>query len=159
MKKKLIIALFSAAGFTLLFYSCQKQTVLKTLTPHLPEIPYEYEGCSSTGGCVDNTPSNNHLTANGATLGRVLFYDPRLSLNNTVSCASCHKQEFAFGDNSAASTGYEGLLTRRNTPALINENAKAGFFWDGRSASLEEMVLMPVQHKVEMGMEDRKSRR
>jgi cytochrome c peroxidase len=76
-----------------------------------------------------------------------------MSLNNTVSCATCHQQSNAFADASSKSVGFESTTTRRNSPAIINASSKASFFWDGRSKSLEEMVLMPVQHNLEMGME------
>ncbi|WP_405414600.1 cytochrome-c peroxidase [Maribacter sp. Asnod1-A12] len=102
----------------------------------------------------DNTPANNQITDNGATLGRVLFYDNNLSINNTISCASCHIQEHGFADPSALSTGFDGDLTSRNSMGLANarfyENGR--FFWDERAASLEEQTLIPIQDLVEMGM-------
>ncbi|HLP52343.1 MAG TPA: cytochrome c peroxidase [Chitinophagales bacterium] len=150
MKKKLTLAAVTAASFALILNGCNKPQPLKTLVPHLPATAYSYTVSSSF---ADNTPSDNEITNNGAALGRVLFYDPRLSLNNSVSCASCHKQSNAFADDMVKSIGYEGISTLRNTPALINESNKATFFWDGRSSSLEEMVLMPVAHHVEMGLE------
>ena len=60
----------------------------------------------------DNTPLNNEITDAGATLGRVLFYDKNLSTDNTIACASCHKQEFAFGDTALVSTGVAGVKTK-----------------------------------------------
>ena len=100
----------------------------------------------------DNT-SSNAITDEVATLGRVLFYDKRLSSNNTVSCASCHIQEKGFGDDSALSPGWNGELTGRHTPRLINVrfgNEKK-FFWDERAANLEEQVTMPIKNHIEMG--------
>jgi len=101
-----------------------------------------------------NTPGNNSITDNGATLGRVLFYDKNLSINNTISCASCHKQASAFSDPVVKSTGFNGGLTGRNSMSLINAMyyPNGRFFWDQRAASLEEQVLIPVQDMVEMGM-------
>ncbi|WP_422861467.1 cytochrome-c peroxidase [Flagellimonas sp. W118] len=102
----------------------------------------------------DNTPNNNPVTEAGATLGRVLFYDVRLSANNTVSCASCHVQQNGFSDPNRLSIGFEGGLTGRNSMGLSNarfyENGR--FFWDERAASLEEQVLQPIQDAVEMGL-------
>ena len=68
----------------------------------------------------DNAPAPNAADNMRATLGRVLFYDARLSVNNAISCASCHKQEFAFGDTTVRSVGHTGGLTGRHSMRLIN---------------------------------------
>lgn len=102
----------------------------------------------------DNTPNNNPITDEGATLGRVLFYDTQLSVNNAVSCASCHDQSKGFTDVNTLSVGFNGELTARNSMGLANakfyDNGR--FFWDERAASLEEQVLLPIQDAVEMGL-------
>ncbi len=90
-------------------------------------------------------------------LGRVLFYDTRLSVNNSISCASCHKQALAFSDNAAFSRGFENKLTLRNTIAVQNIfsggfGQNSSLFWDGREEFLENMVLQPIVNHVEMGM-------
>ncbi|CAM4403768.1 cytochrome-c peroxidase [Zobellia nedashkovskayae] len=102
----------------------------------------------------DNTPNNNTITDEGATLGRVLFYDKNLSLNNTISCASCHIQENGFSDPNQFSTGFDGELTSRNSMGLANARfyANGRFFWDERAASLEIQTLIPIQDLTEMGM-------
>ena len=101
-----------------------------------------------------NSPLHNPITNAGATLGRVLFYDERLSRNRTTSCASCHKQSRAFADSRPRSRGFRGRRTKRNSMALVNLKYRHGpFFWDERSETLEEMVLMPIQDPVEMGMD------
>ncbi len=102
----------------------------------------------------DNEPDSNPVTNWGATLGRVLFYDKALSLNNTIACASCHEQESGFSDPNMFSTGFEGGLTGRNSMGLTNARyyARGSFFWDERAATLEDQVLMPIQDHVEMGM-------
>ncbi len=104
---------------------------------------------------TDNTPANNPITDAGATLGRVLFYDTKLSANNTISCASCHLQEFAFSDPSRLSTGFNGGHTRRRSIGLTNNRfyASGKYFWDERAETLEQQVLMPIQDSVEMGMD------
>lgn len=100
----------------------------------------------------DNTPPNNEITDLGTSLGRVLFYDKRLSRDNSVSCSSCHQQENAFGDLSLASTGVAGT-TGRHSMRLVN--ARFGderrFFWDERANSLEAQTTQPIQDHVEMG--------
>ena len=102
----------------------------------------------------DNEPTNNRIRNQGATLGRVLFYDTALSKNNTISCASCHKQSKSFSDDVRLSVGFEGELTGRNSMGLANARfyRNRRFFWDERAASLEEQVLMPIQDHVEMGL-------
>lgn len=100
----------------------------------------------------DNTPANNSITNQGATLGRVLFYDTNLSTNNTVSCASCHNQEHAFGDTNELSQGVNGE-TGRHSMRLINSRFanEVNFFWDERASSLEQQTTMPIQDHIEMG--------
>lgn len=103
----------------------------------------------------DNTPgapNPNPITDAGATLGRVLFYDRRLSRNATISCASCHQQAHAFGDGAVASTGVAGQ-TGRHSMRLVNSrfSAERRFFWDERAASLELQTTQPIQDHVEMG--------
>lgn len=102
----------------------------------------------------DNTPPNNPLTDAGATLGRVLFYDKKLSANGTVSCSSCHQQQFGFDDPRTLSEGFEGGHTRRHSMGLTNARFyfSGKFFWDERASTLEEQVLMPFQDPVEMGL-------
>ena len=127
---------------------------------NLPTTPFNYSNPSLPAYL--NTPNiigqintgGNTITDNGATLGRVLFYDKNLSLNNSISCASCHKQANAFSDPVAKSLGFNGGLTNRNSMSLINAKyyPNGRFFWDQRAATLEEQTLMPIQDLVEMGM-------
>ena len=118
-----------------------------------PDLPAHFRQGQTAG--IDNTPGNNPVTDEGATLGRVLFYDVKLSANNTISCASCHVQENGFSDPDQFSTGFEGGLTGRNSMGLSNaryyDNGR--FFWDERAATLEDQVLGPIQDQVEMGMD------
>jgi cytochrome c peroxidase len=103
---------------------------------------------------LDNTPADNPITNDGATLGRVLFYDKKLSANETVACASCHVQALGFSDDATFSAGFEGGRTDRHSMTLINARyyQRGRFFWDERAITLEEQVLMPFQDPVEMGM-------
>jgi cytochrome c peroxidase len=100
----------------------------------------------------DNTPPDNQITDLGATLGRVLFYDQRLSRNDTVSCASCHHQENGFGDSAQTSAGVAGT-TGRHSMRLINARFanERRFFWDERATSAEDQASKPIQDHVEMG--------
>ncbi len=89
-----------------------------------------------------------------ATLGRVLFYDKKLSINNTIACGSCHLQSKAFSDVAEGSAGFKGTVTIRNSMSIANPMLTSNLFWDSRSKSLNDMVLRPVQNHIEMGMED-----
>ena len=102
----------------------------------------------------DNTPANNPVTNAAATLGRALFYDKRLSLNQTISCSSCHQQAHGFTDGRRFSVGFQGGLTTRNSMGLSNARwyQRRAFFWDERAATLEDQVLQPIQNTTEMGM-------
>ncbi len=102
----------------------------------------------------DNTPTTNQITDAGATLGRVLFYDRKLSQNGRVACASCHVQNKGFSDPKILSEGFQGGTTRRHSMGLTNARfyGKGKFFWDERAATLEEQVLMPIQDEIEMGL-------
>lgn len=98
-------------------------------------------------------PPNPVINNHGATLGRVLFYDTRLSINNSISCASCHKQEIAFTDNAQFSKGFGGKLTPRNSMAILNAGLNHNLFWDSRVQSVTQLALEPVRNHIEMGME------
>lgn len=102
---------------------------------------------------LDNTPADNLLTNAGATLGRALFYDTRLSANNTVSCSSCHVQSHGFSDPNQFSAGIDGQLTTRHSMGLSNATfyASGAMFWDERASSLEDQALRPIQSPTEMG--------
>lgn len=131
-------------------------------TLRLPDTPYRYSPSDLpahfTAPAVrrlDNTPDANPVTDAGATLGRVLFYDTRLSANGTTACASCHHQKHAFSDPNRFSKGFAGKQTDRNAMPLGEARyyARGRFFWDERAKSLEEQVLLPIQNKVEMGQD------
>jgi cytochrome c peroxidase len=95
-------------------------------------------------------PLDNPLTEEGVALGRRLFFDPRLSVNNSQSCASCHQHAAAFTDGRAVSVGAEGQTGTRSAMPLFNLAWKSSFFWDGRAPTLREQVLMPIQNPIEM---------
>jgi len=127
---------------------------------NLPEIPYNYSNPNFPDTFTpyvfgfDNTPSDNIITDHGVTLGRVLFYDKKLSADNTISCASCHKQEFGFSDNTSKSIGVSGEHTFRNSMGFANAGfyAAENFSWDHKATSLEVQVLLPLKDEIEMGI-------
>src|ERR1043165_1899105 len=139
MRKSVPILILTVAIATI--FSCKKEPstttpTTGTLTLDLPETPYDYYPNTTQGG-------NDYK----ATLGRVLFYDKHLSINNSVACASCHKQELAFADNVAFSRGFENKVTGRNSMPIVNlpSTLSGGFgatnlFWDGRIPTVPEKV-------------------
>jgi cytochrome c peroxidase len=100
------------------------------------------------------TAANNPVTIEGANLGRYLFYDPILSIDSTMACASCHKQQYAFSDApNAFSKGRNQTLLSRNTMPLYNLAWYPAFFWDGRASNLETQIFHPVRAYNEMNLD------
>ena len=85
-------------------------------------------------------------------LGELLFFDPILSADSSISCASCHKPEFAFADNVPLSFGVDSLKGNRNTPSAMNLGERFFFFHDGRAESLEEQAKGPIENPIEMNL-------
>ncbi|MDX2127685.1 MAG: cytochrome c peroxidase [Chloroherpetonaceae bacterium] len=152
--------------FALSFYGCTEKQI-ETVTP----VTTSYPAVENTFGdnivltaleAYSAQTKPNYITKNNgsipsgfdakATLGRVLFYDKKLSVNNTVACASCHQQSFGFSDTSLASKGINGN-TPRHSMRLINSRyaVEVKFFWDERAASLEAQTTQPIQDHLEMG--------
>lgn len=130
-------------------------------------ISGDFQSGTTTLKEVNKGYSYNGISSTVGSLGRVLFYDKHLSINNSVSCGSCHNQVIAFSDNQAKSLGFENQTTGRNTPPIQNlfggflfkqENTKGevpdhgNLFWDGRETFLPSMVLKPMLNHVEMGL-------
>ncbi|EHQ30608.1 Di-heme cytochrome c peroxidase [Mucilaginibacter paludis DSM 18603] len=116
----------------------------------VPIGPYPLNYPANFGNRI-NTPDNNPTTQQGVYLGRMLFYEKRLSADNTISCGSCHQQQKAFTDGRAFSEGVDHVATSRNSMALVNLLWTRKFFWDGRSASLEDQANIPLTNEHEMG--------
>jgi cytochrome c peroxidase len=159
-----LVILSVIVGITLA--ACNKESQLenpKSVSLNLPQTAFLY---------YPNTIANENEKA---TLGRVLFYDTHLSFNNTIACASCHKQEFAFSDNNQFSKGFENKRTTRNSPALqdfgnfvfmppVNPGdqppgfdpifGQGAFFWDGRESDLKNLIMRPVKNHIEMGIDN-----
>lgn len=96
-------------------------------------------------------PSNNPLTAETVALGRRLYYDPILSVDGTIACASCHHPDTGFGDGKPVSEGVGGQKGGRSAPSVFNAAYYTTQFWDGRAAHLEEQARGPVGNPIEMG--------
>ena len=96
-------------------------------------------------------PADNPLTEQGVKLGRMLFYETRLSGDNSMACASCHKQENAFTDTNRFSTGIDGLDGHRQAMSAVNMLWNTnGYFWDGRAQKLRDQSIIPIQDVLEM---------
>jgi len=132
-------ALFGCFAFTLLTAAWVGLEPYPFKTPRFfPEMP---------------VPSYS-VTVQGVALGRMLFYDPILSQDSTISCASCHRQSHAFSDGGKRSSiGHAGTLTQRNTPPLFNLAWHPTLFADGRAGSIEEQVFHPVRDSGEMALD------
>ncbi|MBL7739758.1 MAG: c-type cytochrome [Chitinophagaceae bacterium] len=160
----LVFCIATLAGITG-FNSCKKSDTAAPADPlaalNLPATPFIYANQPLPNylrtpniNAQDNTPAANPVTDQGATLGRVLFYDKILSVNHTISCASCHKQSAGFSDELVLSKGFAGGNTGRHSMSLINARyyPNGRFFWDERAATLEIQTLTPIQDHVEMGL-------
>jgi cytochrome c peroxidase len=114
--------------------------------------PYNYADQVIPSYIIRDNSADNPIEDKTATLGRVLFYDKALSVDNTVACASCHQQAHAFGDVEVLSSGVNGV-TGRHSMRLINArfSEEVQFFWDERADDLEEQTTMPIQDHAEMG--------
>lgn len=140
---------------TTLIFSCKKADELindKRVSLNLPAEPFQY------------FPFDDPIRNQKATLGRVLFYDTHLSVNNSISCGTCHHQASGFADNVAKSRGYENRLTVRNTLPIQDINTGGifmegdilafggSFFWDARENNLQNLIMRPVSNHIEMGI-------
>lgn len=155
MKK---VAIFVGFACSVVVYSCKRNLDVQgtgTVYLDVPSVPYKY----FPDGTMDAANEK-------ATLGRVLFYDKQLSLNNSVACASCHRQEVAFADVVPRSRGFENRLTGRNSMPIQNlgmsglfgplsiASGSGSFFWDGRETDLRNLVARPITNHIEMGIDD-----
>ncbi|CUS96258.1 Di-haem cytochrome c peroxidase [Candidatus Kryptobacter tengchongensis] len=99
-------------------------------------------------------PPDNPITPEKVELGRKLYFDKRLSIDNTVACATCHDPKFAFAENKKVSEGVSGKKGARNAPTVLNAMFFEQQFWDGRAPTLEEQAKQPIINPIEMGMPD-----
>ena len=131
------------------------------LVPDLPSSPYNYEDQDFPSALQNTQWGQNDpavlatITDHGATLGRVLFYDELLSANENLSCATCHKQELSFADNTRFSQGVD-VATNRNSMHLndLGWTSNIGFFWDMSETNLKEMIALPLKNENEIGLTD-----
>jgi len=132
--------LFFFGAFIL--FSCNKDNVHYDPRPYALEIPSHFPQMVM--------PIDNPLTDEGVELGRYLFYEKKLSGDNTMSCATCHSPQNSFSDSNKFSVGIDGIQGTRQSMALINLGWDDYFFWDGRASSLENQILGPIPNPIEM---------
>lgn len=138
---------FTPLSFLFLFLlsSCLKEKNIELTnspTPYVLTIPSNFPPVE--------IPDENPLTVEGVRLGRHLFWENRMSGDNSMSCASCHAPQYAFSDPSPSSIGINGDSSKRNSMVLQNLAWSNDFFWDGSVITLEEQILLPVMDSTEM---------
>ena len=126
----------AALGLIVLMSSCERNN---------PEVPGTLSNWPEMSYPQDNQPDASKIN-----LGRQLFEDPILSIDSSISCASCHKSQFAFADNLTVSPGVEGRLGVRNSPSLLNIGYQPYFMREGGVPTLEMQILVPIQEHNEM---------
>lgn len=158
-KMKITKKVMLTAIIAMTVYACTDiPQSMKNLKLKLPEIPFDYSHVELDGErqniknqIMDKSREvfNDHT----ATLGRVLFYERALSVNNSVSCGSCHIQSKGFTDGLKHSVGFGGKTTPRNTPSVFNTFTGKSLFWDVRAKNSVDLSLEPVFNHLEMGIE------
>src|SRR5882757_11104897 len=157
MKRVLMWAVIVAATATLIF-GCKRSAERASL--QLPLIPEtdplaQPKSLRQVGAPVEMTrekiPADNPQTPEKISLGQRIFLDPRLSVDGTVSCSTCHDPDLAFTDRKSTSVGIKGRVGQRNAPTILNALYNKTQFWDGRVNTLEEQATLPIVNAVEMG--------
>jgi len=145
MKKTILTgSILLAIILIMMVQSCKKETKATIEVNNLYNLEYGIFP-------PPQIPNDNLLTEQGVKLGRMLFYEKKLSSNNQMSCANCHNQKTAFSDTNKFSIGVLGLPGGKQAMGIFNMAWNSnGFFWDGRSILLREQSLLPIQDSLEM---------
>lgn len=148
MKIRLLLIVFTS--ITLLM-SCSDE-IIKSRSSEVPELAYnDYFEAEAPHYTISFGLRNAERSDEKAALGRILFYDNRLSQNESISCASCHHQSLAFSDNTKFSAGLQGTMTPRNSMSLVNTSTHNVHFWEGKHGYFNS-ILNPVTNHIELGM-------
>ena len=97
-------------------------------------------------------PADNSLTPEKIELGKMLFFEPRISASGVISCATCHNPALGWADRIPRATGHDGQVGERNTPTVLNSGFLEAQFWDGREPDLEGQALGPIEAEIEMNL-------
>jgi len=141
---KRIMVIFLLVAGVLIIKSCKRDV---DVAPYIP-TPYELKIPAGFPEMV--IPEDNPMTVEGIALGRKLFYEEKLSGDNSMACADCHMQQNGFSDPNQFSQGIDGSFGNRQAMALINLGWEKFYFWDGRAATLEQQIFGPVMNPIEM---------
>jgi cytochrome c peroxidase len=154
MRPALLIARF-AAGSVIVLFGAWLAGADPDRTPPLPKdtLPAELPLDAIPPGLERNrvAPNDNRPLPERVRLGRKLFFDPRLSADGTVACASCHNPNHGFANEEPRAVGIHGKVGTRNAPSLLNRVYGNSFFWDGRATTLEAQALEPIVNPLELG--------
>jgi cytochrome c peroxidase len=140
-------------AFRIHHLSALSDAEIQAVNPRPLYLPKQYTPYPFAMGAafpIPDLPRDNPLITERVDLGRTLFFEKQLSINDRQSCADCHQERFGLGEHKNLSTGAEGEPGTRNAMPLFNLAWKKSFFWDGRAASLREQVLQPIQNPLEM---------
>jgi cytochrome c peroxidase len=143
-----VVAILSLILLTAALTSCGRPKPVETAAAKSTGVPIEIRAPLGLPPVI--TPADNPPTAETIALGRRLYYDPVLSADKTVSCASCHNPKLGFSDGAPHSTGVGGKKGNRNAPTVWNSAYSTVQFWDGRAPSLEAQASGPMQNPIEM---------
>ena len=155
--KRVLILVMMVAGIVTLFFGCERSAKTESSNLPTPETDplAQPKSLQQVGAPVEMTrekiPADNPQTPEKVSLGQRLFLDPRLSIDGTVSCSTCHDPKLAFTDRRPTSFGVKGRVGQRNAPTVLNALYNKTQFWDGRVNTLEEQAALPIVNAVEMG--------
>lgn len=144
MKSKLTLLIILIA---VVLVACKKEEAAEEVVASGP-TPYDLIIPNSLPPM--NIPADNPITVEGVALGKKLFYDPILSINNTQACADCHSQEYSFTSVYQFNFGAEGDIGTRNSMPILNLGWHPGLFWDGGASNMESQVIAPIENPIEM---------
>lgn len=163
MKKNILLYSLLTLFFLIGLTACEpRNELIGPISPTSGDLdsiaynPTTYNFPQINGLPAMEVPADNQLTNEGVRLGRFLFYEKVLSIDSSISCGSCHQQDKAFTDGETVGIGVGGTLGVRNSMSLINvgynwkQNSAHNFNWDGAFRNLEDQVLAPVEHPLEM---------
>ncbi len=156
--KRVLVSVLMVAGMAMLILGCERSAkrASSKLAPTPETDPLaQPKSLQQVGVPVEATraaiPPDNPQTPEKISLGQKLFFDPRLSVDGTVSCSTCHDPAFAFTERKPTSVGIKGRVGQRNAPTVLNALYNKTQFWDGRVKTLEEQAALPIVNFVEMG--------
>src|SRR5437762_332577 len=155
--KRVLILVMMVAGIVTLFFGCERSAKTESSKLPTPETDplAQPKSLQQVGAPVEMTggkiPVDNPQTPEKILLGQRLFLDPRLSVDGTVSCSTCHDAKLAFTDRRPTSFGVKGRVGQRNAPTVLNALYNETQSWDGRVNTLEEQAALPIVNAVEMG--------